>query len=221
MKNILCYGDSNTWGYVPGKGNLETMYMERYPRDIRWTGRLQKIVGNDFYIIEEGLNGRTTTVDSPIPPDRNGKNYLAPCLYTHSPLDLVILMLGGNDLKNIFNRSAEDIANGLADLIQIIQSTKYGANMQSPPKILLIGYPALSNDEGGKYFGDKDLLMNGVARSKQFNTYFSAVAKKYHCHYFNMAPYVHFSDIDGIHFDENGHAVFAEKIAPEILKILG
>ncbi len=98
-----------------------------------------------FYVIEEGLNGRTTNVDFPIPPDRNGKNYLAPCLYTHSPLDLVITMLGGNDLKNIFHRTAEDIVTGAAELIQIIQSTKYGHDMQSPPEILLIGYPAFCN----------------------------------------------------------------------------
>ena|SRR3990167_9341001 len=220
MKNILCYGDSNTWGYIPGKGNIETMYMERYPRDIRWTGRLQKLLGDDFYVIEEGLNGRTTNVDSPIPPDRNGKTYLASCLYTHSPLDLVILMLGGNDLKNIFHRSAKDIAKGLADLIQLIQSTKYGGDMQSSPKILLIGYPTFSNDEGGIYFGDKDLFDNGVARSKQFHTYFSEVAKKYQCHYFNMAPHVQLSDIDGIHLDEKAHEIFSDLISIEVKKIL-
>jgi len=78
-KSILCYGDSNTWGYVAGKFNLQTQYMERYPRDIRWTGRLQKLLGDQYYVIEEGLNGRSTNVDSDIPPDRNGKNYLLPC----------------------------------------------------------------------------------------------------------------------------------------------
>src|SRR3990167_96551 len=202
--------------YVPGKGNLETMYMERYPRDIRWTGRLQKLLGDNFYVIEEGLNGRTTNIDSPIPPDRNGKTYLASCLYTHSPLDLVVLMLGGNDLKNIFHRTAEDIANGLADLIQLIQSTKYGSGMQSSPEILLIGYPQLSHDDGGRYFGDKDFYINGVARSKQFDFYFSLVAKKYQCHYFNMAPHIHMSDIDGIHLDEKAHEIFANLILIEV-----
>ncbi len=105
MKNILCYGDSNTWGYIAGKFDMTTMYMERYPRTIRWTGRLQKLLGDDFYVIEEGLNGRTTNLEGIDPPDRNGKTYLLPCLYTHSPLDLVVLMLGCNDLKNVYGRS--------------------------------------------------------------------------------------------------------------------
>ena len=55
MKNILCYGDSNTWGYVAGKFDMKTMYMERYPRNIRWTGRLQKLLGDDFYVQQKIL----------------------------------------------------------------------------------------------------------------------------------------------------------------------
>ncbi|OGT35637.1 MAG: hypothetical protein A3F11_06940 [Gammaproteobacteria bacterium RIFCSPHIGHO2_12_FULL_37_14] len=220
-KTILCYGDSNTWGYIAGKFNLQTQYMERYPRDIRWTGRLQKLLGDDYYVIEEGLNGRTTNVDSDIPPERNGKNYLLPCLYTHSPLDLVVLMLGGNDLKKIFNRSVDDIVNGLSELTHMIQSTKYGRGMQSPPKILLVGYPTLTHDNAGEFYGDKNMFENGVKRSKEFDAHISKMAKQNDCYYFNMAPYVEFSEVDGLHFDEEGHKIFAEKIAPEITKIIG
>ncbi|PIZ03451.1 MAG: hydrolase [Gammaproteobacteria bacterium CG_4_10_14_0_8_um_filter_38_16] len=220
MKNILCYGDSNTWGFVAGKFDMKTMYMERYPRDIRWTGRLQKLLGDDFYVIEEGLNGRTTNLEGIDPPDRNGKTYLLPCLYTHSPLDLVVLMLGCNDLKNVYGRTAEDIANGAAELIQMIQSTKYGKDMQSPPKILLVGYPAIAHDKAGINYGDKDLFKDAVIRSKQFNFYFSAVAKKYGCHYFDMEPHITMSEVDGIHLDEKGHGLFADFISVEIKKVL-
>jgi lysophospholipase L1-like esterase len=92
MKAILCYGDSNTWGYDPvTKG--------RFPRDMRWTGVLRQSLGDDYLVIEEGLNGRTTVWDDPIEGYKNGAAYLVPCLTTHRPLDLVIIMLGTNDLK--------------------------------------------------------------------------------------------------------------------------
>lgn len=91
--------------------------------------------------------------------------------------------------------------------------------MQSPPKILLIGHPEASHDNGGIYYNDKDLFKNSVARSKQLDPLFSAVAKKYNCFYFNMAPYIHLSDIDGIHMDEKGHKIFADLLVVEIKKI--
>lgn len=97
---------------------------------------------------------------------------------------------------------------------------KYGADMQSPPKILLVGYPTLTHDNAGEFYGDKNMFENGVKRSREFDAHFSVLAKKTGCHYFNMAPYVKFSEVDGLHFDEEGHGIFAEKIAPEILKIL-
>ena len=86
MKTILCYGDSNTYGLRPDSN-------QRYPREIRWTGLLQKSLGEDYYVIEEGLSGRTTLWDDPIEEHKNGKTYLFPCLESHSPIDLVVLML--------------------------------------------------------------------------------------------------------------------------------
>ncbi len=136
MKTILCYGDSNTWGWNPEKYDEKTDHKARYPRDVRWTGRLQKLLGDNYYVIEEGLNGRATNLNHSEPPDRNGKTYLMPCLYSQSPIDLVILFLGGNDLKAIYNRSAKEIADGLSELISMIQSSKYGADQNQ--KVFLI-----------------------------------------------------------------------------------
>ena len=100
-KTILCYGDSNTWGFVPCQENYQSC-TKRYSREIRWTGRLQCLLGEDFYVIEEGLNSRTTNVDYFVLPNRNGATYLPSCLYSHAPIDLVVLALGGNDLKTYF-----------------------------------------------------------------------------------------------------------------------
>ena len=113
LKEVLCYGDSNTWGYNP-------ITKERYEKDERWTGVLQNALGNDYHVIEEGLNGRTTVWDDPIEGFKNGKTYLIPCLETHKPLDLVIIMLGTNDLKKRFSLSAYDIAQGAGVLIDVV-----------------------------------------------------------------------------------------------------
>jgi lysophospholipase L1-like esterase len=91
QRTILCYGDSNTWGYVPLPMAERTKGIKRYSKDERWTGIIQKELGSDYLIVEEGLNSRTTNLEYPFPPDRNGKTYLPPCLYSHAPIDLVIL----------------------------------------------------------------------------------------------------------------------------------
>ena len=103
MKTILCYGDSNTYGLKPDSS-------QRYPRDVRWTGILQKKLGEDYYVIEEGLSGRTTLWDDPIEEHKNGKTYLLPCLESHSPINLVVLMLGTNDLKTRFSLTPFDLS---------------------------------------------------------------------------------------------------------------
>ena len=113
MKNILCFGDSNTWGYSPADGT-------RYPLDIRWTGVLQKSLGADYRIIEEGLNGRTTFINEDERPLRSGSDVLQILLESHRPLDFVIIMLGTNDLKVEFNLSVEEIAQGAKTLCEMV-----------------------------------------------------------------------------------------------------
>jgi lysophospholipase L1-like esterase len=107
MKVILCYGDSNTWGYDPHT-------QERFSSRVRWTGVLARQLGEEYHMIEEGLSGRTTVWDDPVEGlHKNGKNYLLPCLESHQPIDLVILMLGTNDLKMRFSVPAADIGRGI------------------------------------------------------------------------------------------------------------
>ena len=115
MKQILCFGDSNTWGYDGESG-------ERLPFKVRWTGRLQKAYeGKDVRIIEEGLCGRTTVFEDPFRQGRRGTALLPTLLETHHPVDLVVLMLGTNDCKTIFGASAEVIGRGIQCLLDQIQ----------------------------------------------------------------------------------------------------
>jgi lysophospholipase L1-like esterase len=97
VKTILCYGDSNTWGCIPLTGPQPP---RRYGPARRWPGVLRRELGDGYWIVEEGLNGRTTVWDDPLEPFRSGKELLVPCLMTHEPIDLVIVMLGTNDLRS-------------------------------------------------------------------------------------------------------------------------
>ena len=124
MYEILCFGDSNTWGYNPAT-------RERFPRDVRWTGVLQAALGKDFHVIEEGLNGRTTVWEDPVEGDKVGKRHLAPCLESQAPLDLVVLMLGTNDTKQRYSAPPTDIARGIGVLLDIIAASTAGQQGES------------------------------------------------------------------------------------------
>ena len=116
MTNILCYGDSNTFGHNPDAvipGDC------RFTRDRRWTGLLQQALGEEYYVIEEGLGGRTTVFNDPSSEGRNGRDWLLPCIQTHQPLDLILFMLGTNDTKVMYSAPVEEIAQGMDTLVKI------------------------------------------------------------------------------------------------------
>ena len=127
MKTILCYGDSNTYG-------LKSDLVSRYPRNVRWTGILQEKLGSEYYVIEEGLGGRTTVWDDPVEDYKNGKKYLLPCLDSHKPLDLVIIMLGTNDLKSRFSVTPFDIGASMENLVKTIIKSDAGVEFSAAEK---------------------------------------------------------------------------------------
>ncbi|MCD6045559.1 MAG: hypothetical protein K0R48_722 [Gammaproteobacteria bacterium] len=217
QKTILCYGDSNTWGYVPQPLTDHNMTISRYPRDKRWTGRLQDNLGEKYYVIEEGLNGRTTNLDYHIEPDRNGKRYLPPCLYTHAPIDLVILALGGNDLKAFFERDAEDIARGLGELIDVIKNSTYGPDRITPPTILIIPPPIPLPIIEKLYDEDGCAIFKGaIEKSKKLISLYSLLSTEKKCFYLEDIEHILASSVDGMHFDCSAHAKIADKIAKKI-----
>ena len=119
MRTVLCYGDSNTWGCEPGTG-------ARYPRDVRWPGRLQAALGDAWHVVEEGLGGRTATLDSPIMPGKNGLEYLIPCLASHAPLDAVVIFLGTNDMADRYSLSAMEVARCAGRLAHVVRQSEAG-----------------------------------------------------------------------------------------------
>ena len=208
MKTILCYGDSNTWGYIPGTAS-------RYPRQVRWTGVLQNLLGEKFHVIEEGLNGRTTVMDDPTRIAKNGQPYLRPCLDSHAPIDLVVLMLGTNDTKHRFGLSAFDISEGVAMLVNIIQQSAAGLNNRAPA-ILLVSPVVLDPAP------EKSALFEGAAqKSRELAGHMENVAKANRCAFLDASLHTGVSPIDGIHLDEEGHQALGHAIAQKIQHLVG
>ena len=218
-KNVLCYGDSNTWGYIPGSIDFNTMQVKRYDETERWTGRLQSLFEGNINIIEEGLNGRTTNIEEDDAPGRNGKTYLLPCLYSHAPLDLVILWLGVNDFKIASNRTAYETANGLDGLIRMIQTSSAGPDMLRSPDVLLIGYPQVAN-ENWRDASNKTVFSGAIVKSKQYIDLCREIADKRECHYIDMDAHIQLTDIDGIHLGASEHAMVADLLFDKLSGIL-
>lgn len=206
MKTILCYGDSNTWGYNPdGTG--------RYPKDVRWTTILQNNLGKDYDIIPEGLNGRTTVWDDPVEGEhRNGKRYLLPCLHSHKPIDVVVLFLGSNDLKHRFSVEAYEIAKSVEMLVNIIKKSETGPMMKSPEILVIIPPPVLIPPEikAVPYLMPK--AEEVVEKSEKFSEEFNRVLKD-QCHLLDSSKIIKSSEIDGIHLDIDSHKILGEEVA--------
>jgi len=207
MKNILCFGDSNTWGYTP-------ITKQRYPFDVRWTGVFQSKLGGDFRIIEEGLNGRTTIHDDPNRNDRNGIKLLPALIESHSPLDLVIIMLGTNDLKASLKQSAESISLGIKQVCEAVLNSEYFCQKSS--KILLISPSFVENVPEE----DKDEFEHAKEMSREFSTHYLKVAQELNIHFFDAAKEVKTSPLDGIHWDAEQHIHFGECLAIKVKSIL-
>lgn len=204
MKTILCYGDSNTHGYNPAS-------QDRFPPDVRWTGVLVCELGTGYRVIEEGLNGRTTVWEDPIEEGRCGKTYLGPCLLSHQPIDLVVLMLGTNDLKRRFAAPVGDIARGISMLINMIQWSETGPEGR-PPRVLLMSPPPLTRlSEYSDTFGRE-----GVEKSKLLAGAFRLAAEEYGCDFLDAGQVIEASDIDGLHFEADAHHRLGLAVAARI-----
>jgi len=206
MKTVLCYGDSNTWGYDPATRT-------RYPPDVRWTGVLASRLGAEYRVVEEGLNGRTTRWDDPIETGRNGLTYLRPCIESHQPLDVIVIMLGTNDLKRRFNLSASDIAQSAAQLAEMAWRFAHAPD-GSHAKVLLVAPPAVSS------LTELDQMFDGAReKSRQFSRYYRLAAGWYDLPLFDAGAVIVSSEKDGIHFDAEEHRKLGEALADEIHRL--
>lgn len=212
MKTILCYGDSNTWGCPP----MENFGpLERYGEDVRWASVLRAELGPDYRVIEEGLGGRTTVWDDPFEgTHKNGRTYLLPCLESHAPLDLVIVMLGTNDLKSRFNLSASDIAYAVGTLIDIIQRSECGPG-ESVPQVLVLCPPPV-----GKLTLFAQMFAGAAPKSRLLADFYRQVAEIYECPFLNTGKLIKSSDRDGIHWEAEDHIRVGQAVAARVRELL-
>ena len=211
-KQILCYGDSNTWGFMPGTGM-------RYPTDVRWTGVCQEALGEDYRIIDNGLNGRTTVLDDRFSDYLNGKKSLGYALISQKPLDLVVLMLGSNDIKYV---NAVAAATGADELVRMLLNADGIYRCSQPiwrngPKVLLIAPPLIA-PEIETLFPNSTLVAGGV-ESPRFAQLYANVAKNRGVHFLDAALYTEPSLVDCVHITAESHARLGAAIAEKIKEI--
>jgi lysophospholipase L1-like esterase len=202
-KVVLCYGDSNTWGQ-----NDDKNFAGRYAADVRWTGQLQKLLGDGFYVIEEGLGGRSTDLEhyGPAKPSRNGPPYFISCIASHSPLDWAIIMLGTNDLKIQYGRPVEKIAEALGRYAHAVKAEMPDA------KVILVS-PIHINDVAPKfaeyYQGVYDAA--SAQKSRELAGAFKNLADTLGILYFDAGT-VAKAGKDGIHLDKASHSALAKAL---------
>ncbi len=202
-RQILCYGDSNTWGYDAAGGG-------RYDSDTRWTMQLQQMLGQGYLIQEAGLSGRTTVFEDPLNEGLSGYASLLPTLMTHAPIDLMLLMLGTNDCKERFSANARNITDGL---LRLVNKAKQTACWRGQPNILILApimideriYQSPTNGPG--------MGAGCVEKSRQLPALYQQLAREQGCHYLDCNDYVKAADHDFMHFDHDSNLRFAQALA--------
>jgi len=211
MKTVLCYGDSLTWGYSPeGPGR-------HAPQD-RWPNVLAAALGGGVTVVAEGLNGRTTAFDDPTDgADRNGARVLPTVLSTHAPLDLVILLLGTNDMKPWVAGKASAAQRGMQRLIGIVRGHAYPMGAIAPD-ILLVAPPPICET------GDPDfaaMFDGGIEQSAMLASMYADLADETGCGFFDAGSVASTTPLDGVHLDATNSRAVGRGLEPIVRLMLG
>ena len=215
---ILCYGDSNTWGTIGRWVVDDTKPSECFDAEHRWTDVLQKDLGEKFHVIREGLGGRGSIYARSNEAWKNGEIYLTPCLHSHRPLDLVIVMLGTNDLQIKKDYTEADLPVGISRLVDLIQSYPKVGNGVVPPKVLILAPIEIkpSHPDGRTEVYEKFRCEIGRNLSLQFPAVYKQVAEEKNCYFLNAGDYAEPCDADGVHFTPESHVRLGHGLADYI-----
>lgn len=212
MKTILCYGDSLTWGVDAENGT-------RHAYEDRWTSVLQKALGHGVRVIAEGLNGRTTVYDDHTADcDRNGARVLPTLLQTHAPLDLIIILLGTNDLKPVFANNAVIVGHGIKRLVEIVRHHAWPMAMESEPDILIVSPPPLCETDDpllGPMFAGR------LGEAQNLASVYHDLADELGCGFFDAGAVAKTTPIDGVHMDAENTRAVGRGLEPIVRMMLG
>ncbi|MBC8130103.1 MAG: SGNH/GDSL hydrolase family protein [Rhizobiaceae bacterium] len=211
MKTILCYGDSLTWGFDAEKGG-------RHRLEDRWPSVLAQALGERVTVIPEGLSGRTTAYDDHLAPtERNGAKVLPTILGTHEPLDLVVILLGTNDLKiNAGGGRAFEARIGMERLVQIVRSFPYQDD-HGVPEVLIVSPPVFVETPNDVY---DQLFGHALAQSRLIAPAYVALAAEAGCHVFDATTVAEATALDGVHLDAANTRAIGQALVEPVRTIL-
>jgi lysophospholipase L1-like esterase len=204
MQTVLCYGDSNTWGLDAATG-------DRLPHDVRWPGVLRARLGPDWWVIEEGLNGRTSIYDDPANGGLNGVTHLPVSLASHAPIDVIVLFLGTNDVFLPQPVSAHYAAQGVGVLVDLVAASTAGPD-SSPPLTIVVAPPPFT--ALGRW---EPWSPHGVEESQRFSAAYQLMASEHPCTLVDLRGVADPTPLDGVHFEASGHAAIAAAVANALL----
>lgn len=204
---VLCYGDSNTYGYDPGTCG-------RYPYNKRWTTLLGEMLGGRYDVISEGLNGRTTAYDRQGAAWKNGASSMIACLGTHKPVDYVIIMLGTNDCDEELGLSAEDIADGMETLVKMVED-ETPALQGYVPEIIVAAPAAIQGDIDKSPFAGK-LTQESVRKSVEIGPLYREIAERHDVKFADATSGIEVSP-DCEHLTEEGHRQIAKLFCEAVM----
>ena len=205
---IVCYGDSNTWGYISGTDH------QRFDINERWPKVLANLLGDDYEVIEEGLNSRTLCSNDPRPGKvgKNGFDYLIPCIDTQDPIDYFILMLGTNELKTVYNKTPKEIGEMLEEYYVKNIIDRKSQISEKYIKLIIVAPPKVN--EQAEFC--KEIYTGSEVKSKELNKIYGEIASKYNCLFVDNEGLE--TGVDGVHMTKEGHNSLAHKIYELIKK---
>lgn len=209
MKKIVCFGDSNTWGASPLDGT-------RYEKNVRWPRVLGELLGEEWEVIEEGQCGRTIALDDIWEGGtKNGLKYLPPMLESHSPMELLIIMLGTNDMKRRFNLKACDIAGSMETMLKLAKVALCYPGQDT--KVLVVSPILIGEGIAESWFGgifDKD----AIEISKELAGLYERAAQAQGCLFLDASKAANPSKEDSLHMRPEEHRKLAEAIHRKLLE---
>lgn len=223
-KRIMVFGDSNSWGWHPVP---EIAPIQRYPQDVAWPGVMAKALGDGFEVVNESLSARTAVVsDKSVDAGLglsgaglSGSEYLPAAIASNMPLDLVIIMLGTNDVKPVYNRSAFQVAIDVMSLVAEAQKNTGVATSYPAPKVMVVVPPHLGKIASVDWV-QAMFPQAAVAESTQIGQYLCPLANAVKVPCFDAGTVAEITGADGIHMTPENHKKLGDAIAAEVSKIL-